>query len=136
MWCCMCGFDSLCVCLKVRLWCVFAIYCIVLYGLCVLLLWCLCVVCLNVFVCLFVAHCVMLYGMSCAVLFVLLFLCLCGFCVIDGAMVYGALLLPVCARVDLKQTSVFVCSVWGSSCDFVWFVYCFCAALCLCVRGV
>ena len=46
------------------------IYCIVLYG--VLLLLCLCVVCLNVFVCSFVAHYVMLYGM----LFVLFCVCL------------------------------------------------------------
>ena len=36
-------------------------------------------------------------------------------------MVYGSLLLTVCARVDLKYTSVPVCFVWGLICDGVCF---------------
>ena len=39
------------------------------------------------------------YGV-CVVLFV--FMLLCGLCVIECAVVYGLLLLTVCARVDLK----------------------------------
>ena len=47
------------------------------------------------------------------------FFCVCGSCVIECAMVYGVLLLTVCAHVDLKQTSVSVRFVWDLMCDVV-----------------
>ena len=95
-----------------------------------LLLLCLCVVCLNVFVCLFVVVlCDVVKYVVCDVLFV--FLCLCGVCVIECAVVYGMLLVTVCARVDLKQPNVFLWFVWALSCDDVCF--CFVALPCVCV---
>ena len=71
----------------------------------------------------------------CDVLCVLCCWCLCGVCVIECAMVYGLLLLTVCARVDLKCTSVFVSVVWDLMCDVVWFVCLFLHVplICVCV---
>ena len=89
------------VCVKMRLW--FA---------CELLssaVWC--VFCCVAFACgLFKRVCVFVCGLLCdlvwcdvcEVLCVLCFWCLCGLCVIECAMMYGVLLLTVCARVGLK----------------------------------
>ena len=51
-------------------------------------------------------------------------------------MVYGLLLLTVCARVDLKYTSVFVGFVRDLLCDVVPSVCFVCVALCLGGLGV
>ena len=55
----------------------------------------------------------------------------CVVCVIECAMVYGLLLLTVCARVDSKQTNMFVCFVWDLSCVVAFDVRV--AALCACL---
>ena len=111
----------MCVCLKVRLWCV----CDLSYraAWCVLVLLCLCAVCLNVFVCLFVVYCVMLYGM----LFVPFYVC-CVFVFVwfvcdrmcDGVWRVVVDWLCACGR---KKTNVFVRCVWDVICEVVWFVF-------------
>ena len=55
-------------------------------------------------VCVFVCGllCDGVWCVACAVLCVLCFFCVCVVCVVECAMVYGAFLLIVCARVDLK----------------------------------
>ena len=76
--------------------------------------------------------CDVVWCVVCAVLCVLLFLC-CVVCVVECAVVYGLLLLTVCARADLKEASAFVCFVWDLMCDVVFFI---CVAVCLCGLGV
>ena len=86
------------------------------------------------FVCLFVVVlCDVVRYVVCDVVFVF---CVCLVCVIECAVVYGVLLVTLCARVDLKQPNVFVCVVWALSCDDVCFCLFCCVALCLCGLGL
>ena len=49
---------------------------------------------------------------------------LCGLCVIEYAMLYGLLLLTVCACVGFKKPIVFERVVWELKCDVVGVLMC------------